>query len=184
MTEFEIVNVVGTIDFQESIDLDPLANDLANRDEISKVKYDPSALSLIHSWLSKNGIYVAFYKNGTCSVTGASSLAEFNQSSETVNKMIKDVLDFRINPIVEVKNVVATAEMTQIPPLENIAIGLGLERTEYEPEQFPALIYRRENAVFLIFSNGSIICNGLVDIEEISSAISHVKTQIKSSTVS
>jgi len=179
MTEFEVVNVVGTIDFQQPIALDPLADSLANREESNRVEYDPEELHLIHSWLFEQKVYVAFYKNGTCSVTGASSLSEFHEVSEAVSDVVQDILDFEVSPSIRVANIVTTSEIGYIPTLEAIAIGLGLEQTEYEPEQFPALIYRGEDAVFLIFADGKIVCTGLDDIDEISSAIDAITEQIE-----
>ncbi len=125
MSEFEIVNVVGTIDFQQRIALSPLADSLAERDEVNDVDYDPSELHLIHSWLFEDDIYVAFYKNGTCAVTGAGSLDEFYEVSDAVGDVVEDILDFEIETTVNVSNIVATAEIENIPSLEAIAIGLG-----------------------------------------------------------
>ena len=37
-----------------------------------------------------------------------------------------------------------------------------MENTEYEPEQFPGLVYKiaEPNATFLLFSNGKLVCTG------------------------
>ena len=43
------------------------------------------------------------------------------------------------NPQITVQNIVASADLHTILNLNAIAIGLGLENIEYEPEQFPAL---------------------------------------------
>lgn len=184
VTEFKVVNVVGTIDFQRPIDLDPLAETLARRKEAIRVDYDPSELHLIHSWLFEDEIYVAFYKNGTCSITGANSLDDFYDFSDDVCDIVEQILDFETDPIVAVSNVVATAELDSLPPLDALAVGLGLERTEYEPEQFPALIYRGNETVFLIFANGKLVCTGLTDPERISSAIEDVITEVENLAVS
>ena len=41
-------------------------------------------------------------------------------------------------------------------------LGLKLPNTEYEPEQFPGLVYKLPGtrATFLLFSNGKIVCTG------------------------
>nr|AWM95337.1 putative transcription factor [uncultured microorganism] len=51
--------------------------------------------------------------------------------------------------------------------LNALAIGLGLEQVEYEPEQFPGLIYRPESAegVVLLFSNGRVVITGCQSID-------------------
>ena len=184
MSEFEVVNVVGTIDFQQRIALSPLADSLAERDEVNDVDYDPSELHLIHSWLFEDDIYVAFYKNGTCAVTGAGSLDKFYEVSDAVGDVVEDILDFEIETTVNVSNIVATAEIENIPSLEAIAIGLGLEQTEYEPEQFPALVSRFQDGVILIFASGKLVCTGLTDLNQISSAIEDITAEIERLAVS
>ncbi|MFB1063330.1 TATA-box-binding protein [Natrinema sp. H-ect4] len=51
--------------------------------------------------------------------------------------------------------------------LNALAIGLGLEKTEYEPEQFPGLIYRPTGAdsVVLLFASGRVMITGSLDLE-------------------
>jgi TATA-box binding protein (TBP) (component of TFIID and TFIIIB) len=110
MSEFEVVNVVGTIDFQQRIALSPLADSLAERDEVNDVDYDPSELHLIHSWLFEDDIYVAFYKNGTCAVTGAGSLDKFYEVSDAVGDVVEDILDFEIETTVNLSNIVRRDE--------------------------------------------------------------------------
>jgi transcription initiation factor TFIID TATA-box-binding protein len=178
MDEFEVVNVVGTIEFNQRIALRPLADSLASCEEIDHVDYDPSDLHLIHSWLSDDNIYVAFYKNGTCSITGVDSLEKLYQVSDKVIRIMQDILDFDPDSSVVVNNVVATTEIADIPPLKAIAIGLGLEQTEYEPELFPAVIYRGGESVILIFASGEIVCTGLRDLDEVSSAIDKITIKI------
>lgn len=179
MSEPEIVNVVGTVDFHNPIYLDTLADSIDNREEASRVEYDPSELHLIHSWLFEDEVYVAFYQNGTCSITGTNSLDDFYEISEAVVEMVQDILDFETSPSINVNNIVSTSEINDIPSLEAVAIGLGLEQTEYEPEQFPALIYRGGDSVILVFASGNLVCTGLTDLDEISSAIEDITTQIE-----
>ena len=182
MTEFDVVNVVGTVDFQRCIALSPLADSLVEHDGVSQVEYDPSELHLIHSWFSEDDVYVAFYKNGMCSITGASSLDRFYDVSDAVRDVVEDIVDFEIEATVNLSNIVSTADIENLPSLEAIAIGLGLERTEYEPEQFPALIYRGDSSVILIFSSGKIVCTGLTDLDAVSEAINDIADQIQAVT--
>jgi transcription initiation factor TFIID TATA-box-binding protein len=98
---------------------------------------------------------------------------------ERVNTLMRELLEFEYEPTAEIKNIVATAELNSLPSLEALAIGLGLEQTEYEPEQFPALIYRGGDSVLLVFSSGKMVCTGLTDLEQISSAIGRITEQIE-----
>jgi transcription initiation factor TFIID TATA-box-binding protein len=50
--------------------------------------------------------------------------------------------------------------------LNALAIGLGLEKTEYEPEQFPGLIHRPSvaDSVVLRFASGRVVITGSPDL--------------------
>ena len=38
---------------------------------------------------------------------------------------------------------------------------MKLDNTEYEPEQFPGLVFKlKDKATFLLFSNGKVVCTG------------------------
>ena len=59
------------------------------------------------------------------------------------------------------------ADIGQQLNLSALAIGLGLEVTEYEPEQFPGLVYRPtdHDCVMLVFASGKVIITGTIDVE-------------------
>ena len=60
--------------------------------------------------------------------------------------------------------------------LERLVLKLGLEQTEYEPEQFPALIYRPPelDVTLLVFSSGKIIIGGTMSKRTAQEAIDHL----------
>jgi transcription initiation factor TFIID TATA-box-binding protein len=49
-----------------------------------------------------------------------------------------------------------------------LAISLGLESTEYEPEQFPGLVYRAPdgNGTIIIFASGKVVFTGFGSVNE------------------
>jgi transcription initiation factor TFIID TATA-box-binding protein len=61
------------------------------------------------------------------------------------------------------QNIVLTADVQDEINLDALAIGLGLENTEYEPEQFPGLVYRSSsgNCTILAFSTGKVVLTGV-----------------------
>ena len=73
---------------------------------------------------------------------------------------------------VEVRNIVGTATYSESLDLNAVAIALGFEQVEYEPEQFPGLIYRPRtgDGVQLLFSSGKMVIMGLTTIAEIEAA--------------
>ena len=184
MAEFEIANVVGTITYQQELELSALAETFKQRHEINSVTYEPADNHWLQTRFAPDNTYVPFYRSGKCSVTGAESPEHFTEVVERVNPLMRELLGFEYEPTAEISNIVATAELNSIPSLEALAIGLGLEQTEYEPEQFPALIYRGGESVILVFASGKIVCTGLTDLDNVSLAIDNVTEQIKTIAVS
>jgi transcription initiation factor TFIID TATA-box-binding protein len=81
---------------------------------------------------------------------------------------------------IKIENIVASAPLGVRVPLEKIIENI--EGTEYEPEQFPGLVYRIENpkAAMLIFSSGKIVCTGARNIADVKKAVTKVAMMIRS----
>jgi len=56
-----------------------------------------------------------------------------------------------------------------------------LPNTEYEPEQFPGLVYKliEAKATFLLFSNGKVVCTGTKSEEEARTALDKLVVVLK-----
>ena len=184
MAEFEIANVVGWITYSQELDLAELAETFEQRPEINSVTYEPSKNHWLQSRFAPDDTYVPFYRSGKASITGANSPEHFREIASQVNGLMRELLGFDHEPTTEITNIVAVTELNPLPQLETIVIELGLKHTEYEPEQFPAIIYRSENAVILIFASGKIVCTGAAEIKQISSVIDKVTEQIEAITIS
>jgi len=80
---------------------------------------------------------------------------------------------------VKVENVVAVATLDVSIPLDKMLSKT--ERSEYEPEQFPGLVYRPEglNVAALIFSSGKIVCTGARSPEAAKDAMMKVVRKIQ-----
>ena len=83
-------------------------------------------------------------------------------------------------PPVTVQNIVSSADLETTLKLNAIAIGLGLESVEYEPEQFPGLVYRLDSpdVVTLLFGSGKMVITGGNDPENAHEAIKTVATTL------
>lgn len=79
----------------------------------------------------------------------------------------------------QIENIVATDNLENEVNLEMLAVALGLEKTECEPEQFPSLIYRGEDFTMLVFSNGKFVFTGLTDLEKVNSVATQFKDRIQ-----
>ncbi|MEK6833747.1 MAG: TATA-box-binding protein, partial [Nanoarchaeota archaeon] len=64
-------------------------------------------------------------------------------------------------------------------------LALEMQNTEYEPEQFPGLVYKltEPTATFLLFSNGKLVCTGTKNKQQLEDSmdqlLKNVKTALK-----
>jgi transcription initiation factor TFIID TATA-box-binding protein len=79
----------------------------------------------------------------------------------------------------ETQNVVVSASIDTDLPLERLATKL--DRAEYNPEQFPGLIFKIDNptASSLLFSSGKIICTGTKSITEAKKALKRIVEELQ-----
>jgi len=84
-------------------------------------------------------------------------------------------------PDVKVQNIVASADLGTDLNLNAIAVGLGLENVEYEPEQFPGLVYRLTDprVVVLIFGSGKMVVTGGKSPEDAQKAVEKISKELK-----
>ncbi|MFB6185833.1 MAG: TATA-box-binding protein, partial [Halobacteriaceae archaeon] len=110
---------------------------------------------------------------GTKSIDDAKTVVkEFYEKLESLGISTEDGRE------IQIQNIVGTAELDHLLNLNAIAIGLGLEQTEYEPEQFPGLVYRPEEdgsgVVILLFGSGNLVITGAKDQDDIKQAVNHI----------
>ena len=179
MTEFEVANVVGMITYQQEMDLAALAETFEERKEITSVTYEPADNHWLQTRFAPDDTYVAFYRSGRCSIAGGESIEHFETVVKQVNEVMRDLLEYEYEPSVEVSNIVATTDLGSPISLEALVLELGMEQTEYEPEQFPALMYRDSEYVVLVFSSGKLLCTGLTDMQSVSEAIETMSSRIQ-----
>src|SRR6266571_5170687 len=76
-----------------------------------------------------------------------------------------------------IENVVASTSLGHELDLKAIALALG--GSEYEPEQFPGLIYRIKDpkTAILLFRSGKVVCTGAKSLENVKMAIELVAKQ-------
>jgi len=81
---------------------------------------------------------------------------------------------------IKIENIVASTTFNIRLPLEKMV--KRLEGTEYEPQQFPGLVYRVKDpkAAMLIFSSGKVVCTGGRSISDVRKAIAKIARMIKS----
>ena len=85
-------------------------------------------------------------------------------------------------PRVAITNIVCSYDMGKYINLNRVVITLNLENIEYEPEQFPGLVYRIHDPkiVALLFSSGKIILTGGKNIEDIKRGLDLLEQKLES----
>lgn len=80
---------------------------------------------------------------------------------------------------IKIENVVTFAVLNIRISLNDIIANI--ENTEYEPEQFPGLVYRINDprVAFLLFGSGKIICTGAHKIDDIHRALEKFKEKLE-----
>lgn len=112
--------------------------------------------------------------------TGAKSESEVKKAVGSIIKLLKQHgIDIKNEPIVEIQNIVASANLKAAVDLERAAFLL--ENAMYEPEQFPGLIYRMSEpkVVLLIFSSGKVVCTGAKREEQVKEAVNRIYSILK-----
>lgn len=163
----EIQNVVVSSALNQEIALESVALDLTGAD------FDPEQFpGVIYRPESAEATCLIF-RSGKITCTGAGSI---EGARETVQATVETVRGLGIDvekPTVTVQNIVSDADLGEELNLEAIAIGLGLEDVEYEPEQFPGLIYRLDepDTVVLLFGTGKTVITGAETRDEAEEAL-------------
>ncbi|ODS37165.1 hypothetical protein BEH94_02710 [Candidatus Altiarchaeales archaeon WOR_SM1_SCG] len=101
------------------------------------------------------------FRTGKIICSGARSHDYVEGATEKLIEILKlGGVFIKEKPIIEVQNIVASAQMDFKVNLEVAA--LDCEGTEYEPEQFPGLVLRLTDpkTVMLIFRSGKMIITG------------------------
>lgn len=175
----EIANIVGSGDLKTELDLDALESDLA----VPFLDYDPSNYHGLYVRLEEDGPLITVYRSGKYIISGCSNHQKLQHTNSGFLAKLSElgIVEEEQNTGFTVQNVVCTANIGDDVALNALSIGLGLESTEYEPEQFPGLIYRPAavDAVLLVFANGKVVITGAEDTETAESAFSHLLSEIQ-----
>nr|WP_157198818.1 TATA-box-binding protein [Methanocaldococcus infernus] len=174
MCEIKIVNVVVSTKIADSIDLEEVALVLEN------AEYEPEQFPGLVCRLNDPKVALLMFRSGKVNCTGAKSKEEAERAIKKIIKELKDAgFDVNENPEIKVQNMVATADLGFEPDLNEIAIYV--DETEYEPEQFPGLVYRLNDpkVVVLIFGSGKVVITGLKSEEDAKKALEKIKETIR-----
>jgi transcription initiation factor TFIID TATA-box-binding protein len=175
--EIEIVNVVVSASIGTELDLQKISAAL------EELEYDPERFPGAIYRVKEPKTALLFFRSGKIVCTGAKSLNDVeNVISEMVKRLEGIGVKITKHPEITVQNIVATTDLGAELKLNAIAISLGLEKVEYEPEQFPGLVYRVEDpkVVALLFGSGKVVCTGAKKVDDIERAVENIRIELES----
>jgi len=176
----KIQNVVASAAFDQTFDLKAIANAFLGNTEF-KGRFP----GLIFK-LKKPKITMLIFKTGKMICAGGKSEDEARRAiMRAVRKLRKVGIDVTGKPYVKITNIVASAILGGFIDLDRLYATRMGGRIIFEPEQFPALIYRWKSpkVVFLVFSTGRIVCTGAKKEEEVYEAVERLQRRLEESGV-
>lgn len=170
----KVTNVVASAALQGPVDLKAVV------EAYPFAEYRPERFPGVVLRLQRPKSVILLFHTGKLVCTGATSI---EQAQKAIQYIVQQLQSNQIinQPIasITIQNVVATGSVGGKIDLEKAAFLL--ERTLYEPEQFPGLIYRMEvpQVVILIYVTGRIVCVGAKKEQEIYDALQRLHQQLK-----
>jgi transcription initiation factor TFIID TATA-box-binding protein len=152
-----IENIVASAKVADHLDLPVLASRIRNA-EYNKKRFPGVVIKM------KNPkIAVLVFGSGKVVLTGANSIDHLKKGLSLLGDLLREQgIDVPKKPACTIQNIVTSADLGTAINLNKLAVCFNLEQIEYEPEQFPGLVYRMENpkVVLLIFGSGKVIITG------------------------
>ena len=153
----KIENIVASAKVADTLDLQMI------NEKIKDAEYNKKRFPGVVLRMQDPKIAALVFGSGKVVLTGAKSIDSLSQGLEILgNKLrelkiaIPDKLEYKV------QNIVTSADLGIPINLNKIAVGFNLDKIEYEPEQFPGLVYRLEDprVVVLLFGSGKLIITG------------------------
>ena len=172
--EYKIQNIVASTSLEHDIPLIKLAEALPN------TEYNPEQFPGLVMRIREPKTSALIFSSGKVVCTGAKSMLKVRESIKGIIKNVEKIgIKIKVVPIIKVQNMVASGAIGMALNLNELA--MKLENTEYEPEQFPGLVYKLSGtrATFLLFSNGKLVCTGTKNKQQLEDSMSQLLKNVK-----
>ncbi len=177
MIAVKVENIVASTIFAEKLDLDVIATSL------EEAEYEPEQFPGLVYRLKDPKTATLLFRSGKANCTGAKNIEDVRKTVNIIADKLKK-LGVKVHKDLDivVQNMVATADLGGELNLDEVAVAFGLENVEYEPEQFPGLVYRVKvpKVVMLLFGSGKIVCTGGRNTEDVSKAVQDLSEKLTS----
>ncbi len=165
MTQIKIENMVSAITLDVKIDLKKFVS------KVKGIEYNPENFPGAVFRIHDPKLAMLIFSSGKVICTGARSTEDIDAAvKQLLQKLSEGGVKVKGKPKVEVQNIVASSSVGVKVNLDQLA--LECFNAEYEPEQFPGLVYRLDDpkTVMLVFRSGKIILTGAKDVKDIKKA--------------
>ena len=174
----EVVNIVVSTSLEHDVPLEKMASTLPN------TEYNPEQFPGLVLRIKDPKTTALVFSSGKVVCTGAKTMDEVSKSIGRIIKTLEKIdIKIKITPEINVQNIVASGNIGM--DLNLNVLAMKLPNTEYEPEQFPGLVYKlggktgSDRATFLLFSNGKIVCTGTKSEDEVDNAVDKLIENLK-----
>jgi transcription initiation factor TFIID TATA-box-binding protein len=172
--DIRVVNIVVSSSLEHDIPLEKMAATLSN------TEYNPEQFPGLVIRIKEPKTSALIFSSGKVVCTGARSMKKVEESIQQIIESLKKIgIKITVKPVIKVQNIVASGSIGMDLNLNTLA--MKLDNTEYEPEQFPGLVYKlmQAKATFLLFSNGKVVCTGTKSEEEVHKALDMLVANLK-----
>ena len=179
--DVKIENMVSAIKLGVDIDLRKFVS------KVRQVEYNPENFPGVVYRLHEPKVAMLIFSSGNVICTGARNEKDIDQAIiQLREKLRQGGVRVKGEPIVKIQNIVASSAIDDKVNLDQLAIESF--NTEYEPEQFPGLVYKVNvepkgeksfKATFLLFSNGKVVCTGTKSEQQVHQALDALIENLK-----
>ncbi|MBI5397919.1 TATA-box-binding protein [Candidatus Woesearchaeota archaeon] len=179
--DISIVNIVVSSSLGHDIPLEKMAATLSN------TEYNPEQFPGLVFRIKEPKTSALIFNSGKIVCTGARNIEDVHKSIKQIIKSLEKInVKITIQPVVTIQNIVASGAVGMDLNLNSLA--MKLQNTEYEPEQFPGLVYKLNiepagsksfKATFLLFSNGKVVCTGTKSEQQVHQALDQLIDNLK-----
>lgn len=177
-SEITIVNVVASGSLPVELDLQQVTTDIGE----PVAEYNPEKYPGMYLRFDDDGPLITVYRTGKYIITGSKSEGEsYSLREKFLDRLVEmGIIEKATDEWFSIQNYVCTGDLDVSQKLSALAIRLGLEKTEYEPEQFPGLVYRPESyeIVILIFGTGKVVLTGAKDVQTAERAFDKLRKEV------
>jgi len=171
----KIENIVASAKVADELDLQMI------NEEIKDAEYNKKRFPGVVLRMQDPKIAALVFGSGKVVLTGAKSVDNLSKGLEILGEKLR-ALKLNIPDDLEYKiqNIVTSADLGSPINLNKIAVGFNLEKIEYEPEQFPGLVYRLDEpkVVVLLFGSGKLIITGGKQPEDAKAAVIKIMSDL------